>query len=136
MSRRNGGENEMTDDVEPRRGPLAGIRIVDLSRLAPGPYCTMLLADLGADVIVVGGGRAGAAITEFARGKRFLSLDLKAAAGRDALHALVRTADVLVEGFRPGVADRLGAGYAELSKLNRRLVVCAITGYGQEGPRA
>jgi alpha-methylacyl-CoA racemase len=126
----------MTVEVETHRGPLAGIRIIDLSRLAPGPYCTMLLADLGADVIVVGGGRAGAAIPELARGKRFLALDLKAAAGQAALHALVRTADVLVEGFRPGVADRLGAGYAELSKLNPRLVICAITGYGQDGPRA
>lgn len=118
------------------QGPLAGIRVVDLSRLAPGPYCTMLLADLGAEVIVVGGGRAGVAIPELSRGKRFISLDLKAAEGRAALHALVKTADVLVEGFRPGVAARIGAGYEELSRLNPRLVYCSITGFGQDGPRA
>lgn len=120
----------------PPRGPLAGIRVVDLSRLAPGPYCTMLLADLGADVIVVGGGRAGVAIPEFSRGKTHIALDLKAPAGRAALHALVKTADVVVDGFRPGVADRIGAGYAELAALNPRLVYCALTGFGQDGPRA
>ncbi|MEP9353733.1 CaiB/BaiF CoA-transferase family protein [Xanthobacter sp. KR7-65] len=126
----------MTDAPTPPRGPLSGIRVVDLSRLAPGPYCTMLLADLGAEVIVVGGGRAGVAIPEFSRGKTHIGLDLKAPAGRAALHALVKTADVLVEGFRPGVADRIGAGYAELSALNPRLVYCALTGFGQDGPRA
>lgn len=126
----------MADPPAPPRGPLAGIRVVDLSRLAPGPYCTMLLADLGAEVIVVGGGRAGVAIAEFARGKRHIALNLKAPEGRSALHALVKTADVLVEGFRPGVADRIGAGYAELSALNPHLVYCAVTGFGQDGPRA
>src|SRR6202011_920944 len=89
----------------PARGPLGGIRVIDLSRLAPGPYCTMLLADLGAEVIVVGGGRAGVPIPTFSRGKRFMSLDLKSAAGRNALHALVKSADVFVEGFRPGAAE-------------------------------
>ncbi|MFG1371561.1 CaiB/BaiF CoA-transferase family protein [Xanthobacter oligotrophicus] len=118
------------------RGPLAGVRVIDLSRLAPGPYCTMLLADLGAEVIVVGGGRAGVAIAEFSRGKRHVALNLKAPEGRAALHALVKTADVLVEGFRSGVAERIGAGYAELSALNPRLVYCALTGFGQDGPRA
>ncbi len=118
------------------RGPLSGVRVVDLSRLAPGPYCTMLLADLGAEVIAVGGGRAGAPIPALSRGKRFMSLNLKSAAGRDVLHALVKTADIFVEGFRPGVAEHIGAGYVTLSTLNPRLVYCSITGYGQEGPRA
>lgn len=134
-------KRQMTETASPAshaspKGPLAGLRVVDLSRLAPGPYCTMLLADLGAEVIVVGGGRAGVAIPELSRGKRFISLDLKAPAGRDALHALVKTADVLVEGFRPGVAARLGAGYEELSALNPKLVYCSLTGFGQDGPRA
>lgn len=117
-------------------GPMAGIRVVDLTRLAPGPYCTMLLGDLGAEVIVVGGGRSGLPVPELSRGKTFISLDLKAAAGRDALHRLVATADVIIEGYRPGVAARIGAGFEELIALNPRLVYCSLTGYGQDGPRS
>lgn len=120
----------------PPKGALHGIRIIDLTRLAPGPYCTMLLADFGAEVIAVGGGRTGRALEAFARGKRHIMLDLKTEPGRRALHALVRGADVFVEGFRPGVAARLGADYETLSALNPKLVYCAITGYGQDGPRA
>ena len=119
-----------------RTGPLSDIRVVDLSRLAPGPYCTMLLADLGAEVIVVGGGRSGLPLAEVSRGKRFISLDLKKTKGRDALHRLVATADVVVEGFRPGVADRLGAGYDELRAIKPDLLYCSLTGYGQDGPLA
>ncbi len=119
-----------------RSGPLADIRVVDLSRLAPGPYATMLLSDLGADVIMVGGGRAGVPIPSRSRGKRMISLDLRSEDGRAALQSVVRTADVLVEGFRPGVAARIGAGYDELSALNPRLIYCSLTGYGQRGPRA
>ncbi len=119
-----------------KSGPLVGVRVIDLSRLAPGPYATMLLGDLGAEVIVVGGGRAGVAIPELSRGKSFISLDLRSDDGRKALHALVRTADVVVEGFRPGVAARIGAGYDELSGLNARLIYCSLTGYGQDGPRS
>lgn len=118
------------------KGSLTGVRVIDMTRLAPGPYCTMLLADLGADVIVVGGGRSGLPIKEFAGGKKHVSLDLKKAEGRGALHALVRNADVFIEGFRPGVAGRIGAGYAELAALNPKLVYCSLTGYGQDGPRA
>ena len=116
--------------------PLAGVRVLDMSRLAPGPYCTMLLADLGAEVIVVTGGRAGSPVSSFARGKRFVALDLKGEAGRKALHRLAATADVFVESFRPGVSARLGAGYEELSRINPRLIYCSLTGYGQEGPLA
>lgn len=117
-------------------GPLAGIRVVDLSRLAPGPYCTMLLADLGADVVVVGGGRTGQPIPAFARGKRLVTLDMKSEAGRRAFLRLADQADVVVEGFRPGVAVRLGAGYEELSGRNPGIVYCSLTGYGQGGPLA
>ena len=124
------------NETSPPKGPLHGVRIIDLTRLAPGPYCTMLLADFGAEVIAVGGGRAGRALEAFARGKRHIRLDLKTEAGRHALHALVRAADVFVEGFRPGVAARLEADYATLAGLNPKLVYCSITGYGQDGPRA
>lgn len=114
--------------------PLEGVRVIDMSRLAPGPYCTMLLADLGAEVIVIGGGRAGLPVSSFSRGKHFVALDLKSEDGRRAMQRLVATADVFVEGFRPGVTDRLGAGYKELSALNSRLIYCSLTGYGQSGP--
>ncbi|HEY0392856.1 MAG TPA: CaiB/BaiF CoA-transferase family protein [Candidatus Elarobacter sp.] len=119
-----------------KSGPLAGVRVIDLSRLVPGPYCSSLLADAGADVVAVRGGRGSAPIAQLARGKRFVTLDLREPRGRSALHRLVRDADVLIEGFRPGVAARLGAGYAELAALNPRLVYCSLTGYGQSGPRS
>lgn len=121
--------------TEQRKGPLAGISVIDLTRLAPGPYCTMLLADLGADVIVVAGGRAGVAVPELSRGKRFISLDLKSEVGREALGRLCEKADVVVEGFRPGVAARIGADPDELRNRNPGLVYCSLTGYGQQGPR-
>lgn len=117
-------------------GPLAGVKVIDLSRLVPGPYASMLLADLGAEVVVVLGGRAGAPNVLLRRGKREVTLDLKSEAGRAALHEMVRTADVVLEGFRPGVAERMGAGYAELSALNPRLIYCSLTGYGSDGPLA
>jgi alpha-methylacyl-CoA racemase len=117
-------------------GPLAGFRVIDLSRLVPGPYCSQLLAEQGADVIAVRGGPGSAPIPVLARGKRLMTLDLRDPLGRSALHRLVRTADVLLEGFRPGVAARLGAGYDDLAALNSRLVYCSLTGYGQNGPRS
>ena len=116
--------------------PLAGIRILDLTRLAPGPYGSMLLGDLGADVIVVGGGRAGLPVPALSRGTRFSPLDLRSTAGRRALRRLVADADVLMEGFRPGVADRLGAGWRELAAVNPRLIYCSLTGFGQNGDLA
>lgn len=117
-------------------GPLAGVRVLDMTRLAPGPYASMLLADLGAEVIAIGGGRSGLPVPALSRGKEFISLDLKTTDGLDALHTLVSEADVFMEGFRPGVADKLGAGYAELSAVNPGLVYCSVTGYGQHGPMA
>ena len=129
-------ENRNDSEMGSGAGPIQGVRVLDMTRLAPGPYCTTLLADLGADVVVVGGGRSGLPIPVFSRGKRFITLDMKDAAGQVAFRHLVKDADVVVEGFRPGVAARLGAGYEELSSLNPRLVYCSITGYGQEGPLA
>ncbi len=124
----------VSDQASTTPGPLNGVRIVDMSRLAPGPYATMLLADMGAEVIVVGGGRAGLPLEEVSRSKTFVSLDLKSDAGRSALHRLVAEADVFVESFRPSVADRLGAGYDELRAVRPDLVYCSLTGYGQSGP--
>lgn len=126
----------MSDDADAgrARGCLAGVRILDLTRLAPGPYCSMILADMGADVIVVGGGAGSLAIPAFSRGKRQITLDLKSDAGRNAFLRLAEKADVVLEGYRPGVMKRLGLDYETLKKVNSRLIYCALTGYGQEGP--
>jgi crotonobetainyl-CoA:carnitine CoA-transferase CaiB-like acyl-CoA transferase len=129
-------------------GPLSGIRVLDLTRLLPGGYCTLLLADLGADVIKVEEPSRGdyirwapplvddesAAHRALNRGKRSMTLNLKEPAGADLLRRLVRVADVLVESFRPGVMERLGVGFGALADANPALVYCAITGYGQDGP--
>ncbi len=130
--------------------PLAGLRILDLTRLLPGPVCTLHLADLGAEVIKIedtGVGdyarsmSAGAAPGEDSyffrlvnRNKRGMRLDLKQAAGVAVFLRLAREADVIVESFRPGVVDKLGVGYAAVQAINPRIVYCAITGYGQDGP--
>jgi crotonobetainyl-CoA:carnitine CoA-transferase CaiB-like acyl-CoA transferase len=130
--------------------PLQGIRVVDLSRYAPGPYCTMLMADLGADVIVVeeppGVGRRvdhemgvsdrNKAFLPMGRNKRSVALDLKDGPMREAFFRLVDGADVVVEGFRPGVVKRLGVDYPTVSRHNPRIVYCSISGYGQDGPHA
>ena len=134
-------------------GALDGIRVLDLSRLLPGGFCSGLLADFGADVLKVedtGLGdyvrwappryegaeeSAGSALfLALNRNKRSIRIDLKTEAGREVLLRLVRESDVLVEGFRPGVMDRLGVGYERLREENPGLVYCAITGYGQDGP--
>ncbi len=122
-------------------GPLGGLRVLDLTRLLPGGFCTLLLADFGADVIKVEDTGAGdyarndpPAFEALNRGKRSLRVDLKTDAGREVLLRLAREADVLVESFRPGVLDRLGVGWERLRVANPRLVYCAITGYGQDGP--
>jgi alpha-methylacyl-CoA racemase len=134
-------------------GALDGIRVLDLSRLLPGGFCSGLLADFGADVLKVedtGPGdyvrwapphyegadqSAGSALfLALNRNKRSIRIDLKSEAGREVLLRLVRESDVLLEGFRPGVMGRLGVGYERLKEENPRLVYCAITGYGQDGP--
>ena len=130
--------------------PLTGIRVLDLTRLLPGAYCTLLLADMGADVIKVEEPGAGdymrwtppivagqsALFSAINRNKRSITLNLKSDAGRDLLLRLVDGADVLVEGNRPGVMARLGLGWDALHDRNPRLVMCSITGYGQDGPFA
>lgn len=125
---------------------LEGIRVLDLTRLLPGAMATLYLADFGADVIKIEQPGIGdyarhlfvqdgesPTFTATNRGKRSVCLDLKKASGRDALIALSRTADVLVESFRPGVMDRLGLGYRVLREANARLIYVALTGYGQNG---
>lgn len=122
------------DNAVKSGGGLQGIKILDLSRLAPGPYCTMLLADMGAEVTIVGGGAGSLPIPALSRGKRLISLDLKSEAGRKAFLRLAESADVVVEGYRPGVTARLGIDYETLKTINPRLIYCSLTGYGQSGP--
>ena len=133
--------------------PLEGVRVLDLSRLLPGGFCSLLLADYGADVLKVEDTGAGdyirwsppfvegaaqsarsALFLALNRNKRSIRIDLKQAAGCEALLALVRSHDVVLESFRPGVLDRLGVGYEAMRAVNPRIVYCAITGYGQDGP--
>jgi crotonobetainyl-CoA:carnitine CoA-transferase CaiB-like acyl-CoA transferase len=130
--------------------PLAGIRVLDLTRLLPGPAATMQLADLGAQVIKIEDpgpgdyarlmGPVRKEVSQFFvavnRGKDYLRLDLKDALQREQLLAMVEEADVLVESFRPGVMDKLGLGWQALRQRNPKLVMCAISGYGQDGPYA
>ncbi len=128
--------------------PLSGIRVLDFSTLVPGPLCTLMLAEAGAEVIKIerpdGGDtmrsyvpRFGDEAVNFAilnRGKRSLVLDLGTAEGRARARDLVREADVVVEQFRPGVMDKLGLGYEQLREIKPDLIYCSITGYGQQGP--
>ena len=138
--------------AEPRAetGPLAGLRVLDLTRLLPGPVCTLYLADLGADVVKIEDTTAGDYARNLGttpgtvspifravnRNKRSLALDLKDARGREAFLRLAGHADVVVEGFRPGVVAGLGVGYDAVARINPRIVYASITGYGQDGPRA
>ena len=119
--------------------PLRGVRVLDLTRLLPGPMCALHLADLGAEVIKVEDTGAGdyaaeALRTLVNRNKRAIAIDLKQPEGVAVLLRLCREADVLIEGFRPGVMERLGVGYAAVAKVNPRLVYCSLSGYGQTGP--
>ena len=122
---------------------LEGINILDLSRAGPGPFCTMILGDLGAEVIIieapsnVSERQAGFGRTLYRptnRNKKSIRLNLKSEDGCNIFYQLAEKADVVVEGFRPGVAKRLGIDYPTISKINPRIVYCSITGYGQDGP--
>jgi alpha-methylacyl-CoA racemase len=131
-----------------RPKPLSGIRVLDLTRLLPGPVCTLHLADLGADVIKIEDtgagdyartlgvepGKTAPVFAAINRNKRAMRLDLKKRDGVEVFLRLVRDADAVVEGFRPGVVDRLGVGYTACREINPRIVYCAISGYGQTGP--
>jgi crotonobetainyl-CoA:carnitine CoA-transferase CaiB-like acyl-CoA transferase len=134
----------------PGSGPLAGLTIVDLTRVLSGPYCTMLLADMGARVIKIEQpgrgddtrawgppfvGAESAYFLSINRNKESVTLDFKTDAGRTILDKLITSADVLVENFRPGAMARLGLDYASLAQQHDRLVVCSISGFGQDGPR-
>ena len=127
---------------------LSGIRVVDLTRILAGPFCTVLLADMGAEVIKVEDPKGGDAVrgqgvmveglswyfAQFNRNKKSVVLDLRAPAGREALADLIRGADVLVENYRPGVLAQMGFGPERLNELNPRLIAASVNGYGSTGP--
>ena len=129
-------------------GPLTGLKVLEFIRVPPGAFCTMMLADMGAEVLKIETPRPGAAATPQAqaaaerrtafqfvnRGKRSIAIDLKQPAGQELLHRLAADADVLVEGFRPGVMKRLGGDYETLKTVNPRLIYCSLSGFGQDGP--
>jgi alpha-methylacyl-CoA racemase len=134
----------MTDNrINPASGPLTGVKVVELAGIGPGPFCAMVLADMGADVIKVD--RAGAvrgvdpglpSPVLWDRGRRSVGVDLKHADGVETVLRLVETADVLIEGFRPGVTERMGLGPDDCLARNPRLVYGRMTGWGQDGPYA
>lgn len=128
--------------------PLENIRVLDLTRLLPGPYCSQFFADFGAEVIKIEEPNIGdyarwttpqvngcsALFASLNRNKKSITLNLKSENDREKFLSLVKTADVLIESFRPGVMERLGIGYDTLKKINPKLIYCAITGFGQTGP--
>lgn len=130
------------------RAPLEGIRVLDFTRAMAGPFTTMLLGDLGADVIKIEPlegdesrswmppdiNGVSAYFISINRNKRSIAIDLKKSGALEIIDRLVRTADVVIENFRPGTADRLGIGYERLSKINPRIIYCSISGFGQDGP--
>ncbi len=124
-------------------GPLSGLRVVEIAGIGPGPFCAMMLADMGADVIrvdrserVSGGDPSAPPADVLNRGRRSIGVDLKSADGVETVLALVESADALIEGFRPGVAERLGIGPDDCRARNPKLVYGRMTGWGQSGPYA
>jgi len=129
-------------------GLLKGLKMLDLSRLLPGPYCSLLLADLGVEVLKIEDSEQGdymrrmgpslkkdsAYFLALNRNKKSMILNLKTKEGKEIFYKLIDTYDILLEGFRPGVMDRLGIGYQELKSKNPRVIFCSLSGYGQNGP--
>jgi crotonobetainyl-CoA:carnitine CoA-transferase CaiB-like acyl-CoA transferase len=138
----------VNDTEEGWAGPLAGLRVIDLTRVLAGPFCTQSLGDLGAEILKIEPPERGDDTRHFPpfiggeshyflginRNKKSLVIDLQQAAGADILRRLAASADILVENYRPGVMDRLGLGYAALAEINPRLIYCAISGFGLTGP--
>lgn len=126
-----------TENNEHRQGPLVGLRVLEFASIGPGPHCAMLLADLGAEVIRIerdGGNGWPNPVVD--RGRKRLTLDIRSDAGRERCLTLAENADVLIEGFRPGVMERLGLGPELVHARNPRLVYGRMTGWGQTGPLA
>lgn len=120
-------------------GPLQGLRVVELSGIGPGPHAAMILGDLGADVVRIdrpSGAPGGVVKDAMSRNRRIVTADLKSDQGRELVLKLVAKADVLIEGYRPGVTERLGLGPQDCAKVNDRLIYARMTGWGQTGPRS
>jgi alpha-methylacyl-CoA racemase len=121
-------------------GPLTGLRVVELAGIGPGPHAAMILGDLGADVVRIdrpsAGGSGGAAKDAMLRNRRVVAADLKSDEGRALALQLIARADVLIEGYRPGVTERLGLGPEQCAEINDRLIYARMTGWGQTGPRS
>lgn len=138
----------MNSEKKEIAGPLTGLKMLDLSRLLPGPYCSLLLADLGMEVLKVEDPdqgdymrlmgpirkRDGAYFLALNRNKKSMTLNLKLEEGKTIFYKLIESYDIVLEGFRPGVMDRLGIGYGELEKRNPGVILCSLSGYGQDGP--
>lgn len=121
----------------PKNGALSGIKVLDLSRLLPGPYCSMILADHGARVIAIEDRLFmddGLFFSQAYRNKEHMSLNLKTEEGKKIFFCMANDADVILEGFRPGVVQRLGVDYDTVQKVNQKIIYCSISGYGQTGP--
>ncbi len=143
-------ESAEQKEVKEGRRPLDGIRVLDLSRLLPGPYASHILASFGADIIKIEKPGEGDYLREYQpqaqdlnatfltinRGKRSMAVDLRKPAGKEIFRSLVGRSDVVLDGFRPGVMDKLGLGYEKLAAINPRIIYAALTGYGQVGPNA
>src|SRR5512136_547545 len=129
-------------------GLLKNLKMLDLSRLLPGPYCSLLLADLGMEVLKIedldlgdytrtlgpARKRDSGNFLALNRNKKSMKLNLKLEEGKEIFYKLIQSYNIVLEGFRPGVMDRLGIGYQELTKRNPRVILCSLSGYGQDGP--